>query len=343
MSHEQIFYANSTYSTFCYLLQNLEKEPDAKSLIDKTLFIVGPAVKDIRVPDENKITFDEQTPVQALNKMVYEKTGDKELPWYINARAQFAEHFIKTKKNVSIVSDGLSDHDTFPELVTFPNVKKCCSTTDILGGFNHEKVETFDVKNLWEGLSKEKKQAVSNIFNVSPEALEKVSSRPVLLITQPVSEDNMMDESEKIELYRRIIGQYGEENVILKPHPREKTNWNEIFPGMPVIPRQIPMELLSKMAKLERVATFFSTAAFGTLPDDKVDFYAADFARLNSYHPDTLDSKGHRSLAVSDVEATYRPSKKCNWLRIPDKDGTFYRDVLDKKALWIQKCKTPSK
>ncbi len=162
-----------------------------------------------------------------------------------------------------------------------------------------------------------------------------------------MAEDGMMSEEDKIKIYRGIVSKYGEENVILKPHPREKTNWTEVFPDMPVIPRQIPMELLSKMVKLERVATFFSTAAFGTLPDDKVDFYSADFRKLKFFHPDTLDENGYKSVAVSDIEETYRPIHNCNWLRIPDINGSLYQDNLKKKVLArnlaIQRFKEESK
>ena len=349
MSIKQIFYANSTYSFFCYVLDASKRQGcSMKDLIDNTLFVVGPALKDIQIPEENKVLFDLEEPVQSITQKIYHKGGkqllDKNFPWYINARTPNAGHFISYrdaegkansgnyKENVFIITDGLSDHDTFPELVKLPNIKKCYSSPDVVGNVKSEKIKYFNAKDLWEKCPQSDKQLIANIFQVSGDDLAKASSRPVLLVTQPMAEDSMMSEADKIKIYRGIVSNYGAENVILKPHPREKTDWTKIFPGMPVIPRQIPMELLSKMAKLERVATFFSTAAFGTLPDDKVDFYSADFRKLKFFHPDTLDENGYKSVAVSDIEETYRPIHNCNWLRIPDADSSLYRNAVVAKS-----------
>ena len=169
---------------------------------------------------------------------------------------------------------------------------------------------------------------------MSVKDLNTASSRSVVLITQPLSEDNMMTESDKIELYSRIVNNYGAENVVVKPHPREKTNWSDVFPDMPIISRQIPVELLTKLVSLNRVATFFSTAAFGSVSDDKIDFYSKDFSQMKSYHPNEMriceqTGEPKKSIAISDIEQTYHSSKTCHWKRISDTDNRSYHADLE--------------
>ena len=332
MSFDQIFVANSSYSLFTYLLMFPNK-------MDDTLFVVGPALKDIRVPV--KMLFDmpdkEATSVE-INAMqcslmhdIRNVLSNKKVPCYGNANSTtnpFIDAFIDTYPFYAL-SDGLSDYDLFHKYYQDENILKCYSTTDIIKDLKPPKLTTFDVQKLWNGLSEEHQNKIANIFNMSAKDLSTASSRSVVLITQPLSEDNMMAESDKVELYTRIVNNYGVENVVIKPHPREKTNWAQIFPDMPIIPRQIPVELLTKLVSLNKVATFFSTAAFGSVADDKIDFYAQDFAQMKAYHPNKMrvceqTGEERKSIAVSDIEQTYRPVKSCHWKRISDNDNRFY-------------------
>ncbi|MBR5129673.1 MAG: hypothetical protein IKV03_00400 [Alphaproteobacteria bacterium] len=337
MSFNQIFVANSSYSLFTYLLMFPDK-------VHETLFVVGPAIKDIRVP--TKMIFDlsskelqeEEIFAQgfALANDVYRLLDGKQVPCYGNANKinnPFIDRFVNRYPFYAL-SDGLSDYDLFPKYYQDERILKCYSTADIIKDLNHDKLEKFDVQKLWNNLSTEHKDRIAGVFNMSAKDLNTASSRSVVLITQPLSEDDMMTESDKVELYSRIINNYGVENVVMKPHPREKTNWSDVFPDMPIIPRQIPVELLTKLVNLNCVATFFSTAAFGSVADDRIDFYSKDFAQMKSYHPNEMrvcEQTGEvkKSIAISDIEETYGLVKKCHWKRIADDDNRFYHADLE--------------
>ena len=325
--------------------------------VNDTLFVAGPAIKDIRVPV--KMLFDiplkEATDVN-VNAMecslmydVRNVLNGKKVPCYGNANIvnnPFINGFIDRYPFYAL-SDGLSDYDLFPKYYQDDRILKCYSTADIIKDLTDEKLSTFDVQKLWNNLSENHKNRIATIFNMSAKDLNTACSRSVVLITQPLSEDNMMSESDKVELYSRIINTYGVQNVVMKPHPREKTNWADLFLDMPIIPRQIPVELLTKLVSLNRVATFFSTAAFGSVSDDKIDFYAKDFADLKSYHPHQMrvcaqTGEDRKSIAVSDIEQTYRPVKSCHWKRIPDTDNRFYHPVLEVDEAGIPTDMAPS-
>lgn len=343
---QSVFVANSTYSLLTHLMYRAANgEQSVDNFLKTTLLVAGPAIRDIPVLPAHKVvwtdqdrkspTAEDRSTQSAAMHQAFWRQYDSGLPVYLNARVPFADNLLDyadtatqnpyKKTDIRIVSDGLSDHDTFPMLVQRPSVTMCYSATDILSTLRDPKIQTFDVLDLWQRTPAADRKTLSTVFNISAETLDKASSKPVLVVTQPLSEDNMMAEADKIELYRRIISVYGADQVIIKPHPREKTDWTTVFPEAPVIPKQVPMELLARLAKLERIATFFSTSAFGTLPDDRVDFYAKDFAMLKSYHPETVDERGFKSVAVSDVEEKNCKLHACNWLRLPDSDGRFYR------------------
>ncbi len=140
-----------------------------------------------------------EEPLQSVNQKIYHKIGDKlfdkELPWYINIRTPNATTFVNYrdsegklntlnyKEKTYIITDGLSDHDTFPDLVKLPNVKKCYSCPDIVGNFHDQKIKYFNANTLWAKSSQSDKEMMADIFQVSNADLEKASSRPVLLVT----------------------------------------------------------------------------------------------------------------------------------------------------------------
>ena len=168
-SVNQIFVANSAYSLFTYLLMFPEKT-------DKTLFVAGPAIKDIQVP--NKIVFDippkEARPTKEeeeysrlcaarvhgkvripfLAQMLWRKTCRhlfgtnnfneyKQIPCYGNANESnnpFIDIFIN-KHPFYALSDGLSDYDLFPKYYQDDRILKCYSTADIIKDLTDEKLE----------------------------------------------------------------------------------------------------------------------------------------------------------------------------------------------------------
>ncbi|TLS80844.1 hypothetical protein FD722_17515 [Photobacterium damselae subsp. damselae] len=88
----------------------------------------------------------------------------------------------------------------------------------------------------------------------------KVKDRTILLVTQPLSEDYILDEIEKISIYRKIIDDYKDRNIIIKPHPREKTNYKDIFPQCTIANNSFLVEALLLDDNISEVVTLFSTA-----------------------------------------------------------------------------------
>lgn len=140
-----------------------------------------------------------------------------------------------------------------------------------------QKAEIIDLKELWEKKIDFEKNLIKEVFEFNDEIFEKVSGETVMLFTQPMSEDGIISEERKIELYSKLLAKYEDKSVIIKPHPREKTDYSKYFPKCYVMKERYPVELLGVMGiKLERVVTLFSTAVFGFGKDVAIDFYGTE-------------------------------------------------------------------
>ena len=140
-----------------------------------------------------------------------------------------------------------------------------------------DKVVLIDIEYLWSLIEKESEDRIFEIFGLDSEEIKKVRSKEIILFTQPFSEDNVLSEKEKIELYKHIIENYNIEKLLIKSHPREKTNYKKEFPKITVIDQRIPSELLLfTKANFSRVVTVFSTSISIFLKKSEVDFYGTE-------------------------------------------------------------------
>lgn len=135
------------------------------------------------------------------------------------------------------------------------------------------KVEIVNLRNLWEKKSLEEKREILEFFSLEEDILK--IDGGIMIFTQPLSEDGIISEERKIELYEKVMEKYSMEKIIIKTHPREKTDYKKIFP-VKVLDKPVPFELLSLGGlKIDRAVTLFSTAALG-IKDIPVDFYGTE-------------------------------------------------------------------
>lgn len=150
-----------------------------------------------------------------------------------------------------------------------------------------DKVEIINLKKLWKLKTKENKKKILNIFDLPLEKLEILKKRSEILFTQPLSEDGTLSEKEKIELYKQIIEKYDKTKLVIKKHPREKTDYKKYFEEVEVLEQIFPAELLEILEiKFEKAITIFSTAALTVDKNIKIDFYGTEI------HPKILKKFG---------------------------------------------------
>jgi len=110
--------------------------------------------------------------------------------------------------------------------------------------------------------------------------------KSIVLFTQPLSEDNVLTEEEKISLYKTIIGNYDQEKLVIKTHPRETTNYRDYFPNIEVFNENYPSEILDVLGiRFEKAVTIFSTAVY-VYSKENIIFYGTKI------HPKLLSRFG---------------------------------------------------
>lgn len=131
-------------------------------------------------------------------------------------------------------------------------------------------------KNLFNNISEERKQLILRVFDV--EELSEVAEKSVLILTQPLSIDGLMNSDDKqYGFYKKICDKYLSEGyeVYLKPHPRDTITYEKIN-GVNLIAQSVPMELIEMVSdvKFERIITHSSTAInFLTCGKEKEIFF----------------------------------------------------------------------
>nr|WP_102408560.1 glycosyltransferase family 52 [Parabacteroides bouchesdurhonensis] len=142
------------------------------------------------------------------------------------------------------------------------------------------KVEIFDLEALWEKKSEGEKRMINSLLMPNIDVFKQIESRTILLLTQPLSEDQLISFDDKISIYKSLVSGYDEKQLVIKMHPRENTDYRMYFPDACIINSPFPVELLvlNKKGRFKTVITVNSTAiyAFG----DNVEKVISGFSYL---------------------------------------------------------------
>lgn len=129
-----------------------------------------------------------------------------------------------------------------------------------------KKVIVVPRKQLFEQLTEDQKQTILYVFlgNDGESLLPEQTGDCSVLVTQPLSQDGILSSQEiQIEMYKKIIEQYGIGHVFIKPHPRENIDYEQYFSDCTIIKfKNVPIEILGfiKGLTFKRAFTAFSTA-----------------------------------------------------------------------------------
>lgn len=135
--------------------------------------------------------------------------------------------------------------------------------------------------------TEEEKKKIINVFMTSQEQeeiqhkLQNISGQKMsLLLTQPWYDDKVMSEYMHREFYKHIIDKYVKYPIIIKPHPRDKQNYECLYPDAIVLKQTyVPCEILGFISNIEveQAVTHCSTAIHGiTYAKEKI-FLGVDY------------------------------------------------------------------
>lgn len=200
----------------------------------------------------------------------------------------WTEYIVHTTKSFNLIEDGLINYTIIENLLSkyytsiFRRVLLHTPFMHIPYGLsNHiskiyltgiaeipqeieKKVCIVNIKDLWSSCSGQRKQEILDIFAVDNQKLV-TKGRSILLITQPLSEDKLMSEEDKMSIYKKVVDFYGASKILIKPHPREITDYKKIFPNAIVWESNFPIELIMLNQNnfgIKTVVSVYSSAIF---------------------------------------------------------------------------------
>lgn len=215
---------------------------------------------------------------------------NRNIPVYLGGWIIFSNSFLRFFKHIFYLEDGTASYEsvllpefqnfkrekilrrrwvwgnTYPQLGLADNVE-CIYLTGILPipDIILKKVKLIDLHALWQQKNPDQKKEIVNVFLPQGIDLKLFDGCDTLLLTQPFSEysENNFSESDKIEVYRRLLSGYDESNALIKVHPAETTDYAAYFPSAKILTVPCPMELLVLLdIPLHRVITVNSTAVY---------------------------------------------------------------------------------
>ncbi|WP_010520037.1 exopolysaccharide biosynthesis protein [Croceivirga radicis] len=190
-------------------------------------------------------------------------------------------YYLCSNKGMSMIEDGartyIKNHSKLEYLY-----KTFLTNTPLAGGYNKEitavlaqypdklpaelkqKAVELNINKELPLLKEEHKNSIFNLFLFNTPLNISHDKKKVLVLTQPISEDNIVaSEAVKIKIYKDLIDKIPKEyQIIIKTHPREKTDYSLHFNTALVLPKLFPIELLDLKDnfEFEKGYTLFSTA-----------------------------------------------------------------------------------
>lgn len=312
LNKETLYIFNTQYQFLIALIKVKENGTDSLAIVNRRLderiqriLIKENIVKDIIHIDESIFAFCKSMP-QRRELKIRLKNFDK-----VNI---FIDHFTigayldKYKIPYNTIEDGynffmyeyrdfreklftkeatIQDYKEFIKHILFckknkPGFGKYCQSIEVNDisvvpkDERYHKFKEVPRKELFENISEERKQLILRVFGV--EELSRVQDKSILILTQPLSMDGLLNSDDKqYGFYKRICDKYLSEGyeVYLKPHPRDSITYRNIN-GIKLIAQTVPMELIEMVSdvKFERIITHSSTAInFLTCGKEKEIFF----------------------------------------------------------------------
>lgn len=150
---------------------------------------------------------------------------------------------------------------------------------------NHTLCNMYEI---WINLKKEYRERILSIFDVTNNDIMELSKRKHILFTQPLTEIKGISIKKQIEIYRKILSKYDQNEIILKTHPRDIVNYEIIFPNTYIFKKDIPSQLLDLIGcKFEKAITIFSSAVTSFSYNIQIDWYGTEIDEM------LFKSEGH--------------------------------------------------
>jgi hypothetical protein len=288
-----VFINNSPYSLLIYVLLNKNWKSDDYVFTDRMPLIIQKRLKalGLRVFSQKKVGINKRG---GLGKVLYHLSIYFEFVRFLffiagrsyssaagNDELVFALPFLK--QGMTLIEDGTINYQRrafferrrrkaflhFPFRCFYginylpfgfsPLVKKILLTG--LSTVDQEiahKVQLIDLAVLWQQKTNEEKKEILLLFGMQTGFLSQFQKYPVLLLTQQLP----IPDKDKVAIYDRLLEGVNYNEVLIKTHYAERTNYHKFFQKSVVFDEPIPLQLFDILGyRPEKVISISSTAA----------------------------------------------------------------------------------
>ena len=134
-----------------------------------------------------------------------------------------------------------------------------------------------NISQVWSDSSTEKRDYILSLFGLTINDVSNLQKRKIILFTQPLFEFKGISKEHQISIYRKIISNYHENDMIIKTHPRDDITYEDYFPQCSVFRKSVPSQLLDAIGvRYEKAVTIFSSAAAISSYKIEVDWYGTE-------------------------------------------------------------------
>ena len=158
---------------------------------------------------------------------------------------------------------------------THKNIKKVYLTKTDVPEIIKNKSVIINIEILWKGLTHIEKNEILSIFNMNINKI-KLKSETVLILTQPLSDEKFMTFKEEIAIYQNMIEKFQDKQIIIKPHPRDSKNYENIFQNIEIISKDFPIELLSLIGINPKVVCSITSTSLLNFKNSEIYVYEGE-------------------------------------------------------------------
>ena len=126
---------------------------------------------------------------------------------------------------------------------------------------SEKNIQVKSLEQLWNHSSEEKKKMILRLFDINNADIASLSSKSIVIFTQPFFKDNIVSKEEQIQIYDKIIKQYPTKDILLKIHPRDPIDYSSYFPNIAIFEKIVPNQLLNLSGvKFKKAVTVSSSS-----------------------------------------------------------------------------------
>ena len=251
-----------------------------------------------------------------LRILLFIKTFNCDVEVYGHAQTPFSYIFYENE-NSNIIEDGLENyiakicepHKINPIIdfilhicgIYFLNNCECYGTHKCIKNIYltnkldnpliKDKIRIMDIDGYWDNLTINEQNKILQIFNINLKDMN-FKKELVIILTQPLSEGQYnIPLDEELTIYKNIIRKFKNKNVVIKPHPRDLKNYQELFPNIKVIDRFFPIELVSLIGIKPDIVCSITSTALLNFKETELYVYERELSNpvLEGYRKDLIN------------------------------------------------------